>query len=310
MEKLTTYYFPITFLLPSENLQKSDCFSFGIARREWNTSLFDLATLATKHKLHLPYQIMDVMLKRCNLEIWIKGVSYEAAVNKLSALLLCLYIEGVSPTFSPFVSTHSINDYSGINERENEYATKEARAKLRQGVTLETGVVECWPVSLSFYCHSIHGAFSVSHEQFLNAAQKASKWLELEVKKPALRVVREAAQAAPLLISRDQSLLHIWCALESLFPQVNSEVNFRLGLYLAQLGMHTQDRTLLFKRTKAAYNVRSKVAHGSIQNIKQDQWRESWDLLLLAANAILVRGGLPDEDVLLTELLATNDSME
>lgn len=307
--RMPTYYFPIAFLRPSDDLAEVDCAPFGIARRKWETTMFDLATLGSKHKLHMPFQLMDVMLKECNSEIWIQAEGVATATDTLSALLLCLYTEKLSPTISPFVSTYSINAYSGINSRDSAYDLDRLPEGMREGINSTTDTVECWPMHMALTCLRIKDALRISPEQFRGAAAKASKWLELEKAKPALRAVREAAQAAPLLFSRDQSLLHIWCALESLFPQVSTEVNFRLGLYLAQLGIHKNERAAIFKQTKSAYNMRSRVAHGSTRNITYEQWLEAWNLLLFATNAILSRGGLPSEDSLLSELLADNQPL-
>ena len=59
------FYFPLLFLVPGFPDDAVDTGPFQIAKRRWDTSTFDLATLATKHKLHLPYQAMDVFLSRC-----------------------------------------------------------------------------------------------------------------------------------------------------------------------------------------------------------------------------------------------------
>ena len=65
----STYYFPLLFVIPGFSESEMAHPPFRVIKRRWNTSTFDLATLATKHKLHLPYQVMDVLLSRCNLEL-------------------------------------------------------------------------------------------------------------------------------------------------------------------------------------------------------------------------------------------------
>jgi len=224
-------------------------------------------------------------------------------MHKLGALLLGLYTVGISPTIAPFVTTYSINDYSGINSRDSELLRAKLPPDMQEGLTSESGTVEAWPVHLSLHCHVIPDALSVREGQFQQAADKARRWLEVEHVTPALRVARDAAQAAPLLPSTDQSLLHVWCAIEALFPTVGTEVSFRIALYLAQLIAHSGDRRRVFQSARRAYNLRSRVAHGSRQNITHEEWLESWHLLLAASDAVIERGALPCEEELLDGLL-------
>lgn len=93
--------------------------------------------------------------------------------------------------------------------------------------------------------------------------------------------------------------------MEALFPKVSTEVSFRLALYLAQL-QQIELPSEVFQRTRAAYNLRSRIAHSG-PKITDTQWREAWDLLISAASAILQRGRLPSEDELLNEILTKHD---
>ena len=113
-EFIPGFFYPLLFLVPDFDGPAVDCLPFRVVRRKWETSTFDLATLATKHKLHLPYQVMDVFLSRCNMELWISGKgSFTEANEAFQMLRVSLYSSGVSPFLCPFVTTHSINDYSG-----------------------------------------------------------------------------------------------------------------------------------------------------------------------------------------------------
>lgn len=64
-----SYYFPVLFLMPAFEGPELDLGGFALSIRRWQTTVFDLATLATQHKLHLPYQAMDLLLAHCNLEV-------------------------------------------------------------------------------------------------------------------------------------------------------------------------------------------------------------------------------------------------
>jgi hypothetical protein len=242
------------------------------------------------------------MVSRCDTEVRVEAPRQEEAVDLIHTLLLGLYTEGMSPTLVPFCTTHSINEYSGINARDSSSLRTDLPDELQRGITSDSGTLEAWPVHLSFTCYLLPDRFRLAPEVFRRAAEKAVKWQELEASAPALRVLRDAAQSAPLLSSRDQSLLHTWCALEALFPRVSTEVSFRVSLYLAQLSRESP-RAEVFEAARTAYGVRSRVAHGSTRGATHEQWLSSWELLMNTTNAIIGRGGLPDEDTLLKELL-------
>lgn len=304
-----TFCFPLLFLRPDTKWESVLSESpFRLARRLWETSTFDLATLASTHKLHISYQLMDVMLHRCNLELQIDCNDLEDATDWLSSFLLGLYIQGRSPTIAPFATNYSINEYSGINARDG-YQVERLPEGMRTGITSEQSTVEAWPIQLSFSCLTVSDNLEISPEVFTTAASTAKKWRILESRVPTLRVVRDAAQNAPLLPSRDQSLLHIWCALEALFPKVSTEVSFRIALYLSQL-QHTSPRREFFNLVRDAYNIRSRVAHGSYRGITEKEWKQSWDLLCWSVVAILKRENLPDENTLLQEILQNVDDSD
>lgn len=296
------YFFPLLFLLPAPGWDSVEDPPFKIARRLWQTSVFDLATLATRHKLHLPYQVMDVMLARCNVEVCIEADSLDDAAELLNVLLLGLYTENVSPTVAPFSTTYSVNQYSGINGRDSDSLRSQLPDGLKSGLMSDTATLEAWPVHLSFSCHVLPERCRLSIDMFRAAAQAARSWTRVESSAPELRVVREAAQSAPLLSSRDQSLLHIWCALEALFPRVSAELSFRIALYLTQL-VRANHPSEYFASVRKAYGLRSQVAHGARRGVSAADWCQAWDLLMSAAKSVLRRGALPDEDDLLSELL-------
>jgi hypothetical protein len=217
-----------------------------------------------------------------------------------------LYARGGSPTIAPFATTHSVNEYSGINSRDSTSLRDKLPEGMRAGITSDQATVEAWPVELSFWCLTIADGIEVTSEMVKAAATMAKDWRVLEARLPTLRVVRDAAQVAPLLASRDQSLLHVWCALEALFPKVSTEVSFRVALYLAQLQLSSPRREF-FKLVKEAYALRSRVAHGSYRGITKEEWRQAWDLLRSSVIAILTRKDLPSEDALLQEILQNTE---
>lgn len=72
---------------------------------------------------------------------------------------------------------------------------------------------------------------------------------------------------------------------------------------MAQLNAKGSDRLDYHKRVKKAYDLRSKIAHGVKLDPGLEEWLEAWSLLTDSISSIVGRGGLPDEDTLLEEML-------
>ena len=298
-------YFPILFLVPAFDGTQIDYSYFRIAKRLWETSTFDLATLATRHRLHLPYQTMDVFLSRCNLELCVADQeSLDAATAAFQSLRLALYTEGVSPFLSPFITTYSINEYSGINSRDSESLRKNLPPGLQEGLRSDEAILEAWPLELSFTCMIREDGIRLSKEQFGRAVDKAEQWCKLKASSKTLPVIEEVITTAPKITPPTQSVLHIWSGLEVLFPNVGAELSFRMALYLAQLLSPSSERTAVYERVRASYALRSAITHGSRQDVSMNDWQETWSLLMEAINGVLVRGKMPSEKELLAELLA------
>lgn len=305
MTKTKSYYFPVVFLMPGFEESEINIGHFTLSKRKWRTSTFDLATLATKHKLHLPYQAMDIFLGHCNLEICISNVeTIEEAQQKFRAIQIALYKTGISPFLSPLISTHSINSYSGINTRDNGLSLDMLPGALRTGLKSNQDIVEVWPLELSFDCQTINEKRSVSIESFYVAGKFAAEWLRITASTPSLLALESAMIEASKLSSRAQSILHIWTALEPIFPLVTTEFSFRMALYMAQLNSIGTVRRGYHSRVKRAYNMRSKIAHGAKFNPEFSDWMEAWRLVTDTVTAIVRRGRLPNEEQLLDELLA------
>jgi Apea-like HEPN len=296
-----SFYFPLRFLVPRFEARLRQG-RYELAARKWGTNTFDLATLASRHDLHLPYQVMDVMLAQCNVELAILGTpSHEESIEYLDAFRVGAYVAGCSPFVAPFITTESINNYSGINERDSAI-DRGVEPKIPSPFSSHSGKMSAWPLELSFTCITKPNSLRVTEERFNEATQTAEAWLTLAKKTESVRGLANAFLSSPLLPTRGQSLLHIWTAIESLFPTVSSEVSFRLGLYLTVLCAKPSERVEFHRRVKTAYSVRSKVAHGSLDDVSVEQWKEAWELLCSCANAVVKRQAVPKEEDLLNEL--------
>jgi hypothetical protein len=303
------FHFPALFLVPDFVEEAVSSGRFRLVRRLWQTSTFDLATLATKHTLHLPYQVMDVFLGRCHSEIGIEAADLKEATERLQALRLGLYSEGISPFIIPFVTTYSVNDYSGINSRDSESLRMTLPEGLRDGLTTETGRVEAWPVELSFQCAVVGDWLKVTSKVFARAAERAEEWVKIATAHESAGAFGHAVLSAPLVFPQEQSVLHMWCAVESLFPSVTTELSFRIALYMAQLAADGQARRSYFERVKKGYNVRSKIAHGAKQAVTGEEWREAWGFLIDALNSIFTSKMVPKEEAILDGLFGLDGAM-
>lgn len=300
--KMARYFFPCLFLVPDPDTMDIQVGEYGLVIRKWDVSIFDLATLQVKHKLHLPYELINVFLKWCNLEFTVEAASVEEAMSKVQFLRTMLYIQGIAPFIIPIVASHSINDIAGINSRDSDLLRQKLPEGLREGLTSDMATVEVWPFELSLHVISI-GEHRITSSLFESACNMARRWESLLQHHPPLRAVQDALTGAPTLGSISQSILHIWAGLESLFPSVNTEVSFRLALYLTQLNVTDTDKRMYFSTIQKAYRTRSKIAHGSIEEASTDDWKTTWELLCDACRSVLQRGNLPSEDDLLRELL-------
>lgn len=301
---MRSYYFPLLFLVPGFEGDAVESGSFHVAKRRWQTNTFDLATLATKHKLHLPYQAMDVFLSRCNMELRIEGRgSLDDAATAFQSFRLALYATGVSPFISPFVTTYSINDYSGINSRDSEYLRKDLHPSMEEGLTSETRTLEAWPLEMSLRTVILEDRLALSGDAFREAVEKEASWDAL-ASAGVLRTIQETANAAPMILPLEQSVLHIWSAIEAMFPAVNTEVAFKIALYVAQLTESGPARLEAYERVRTSYKLRSSITHGSRREVSLDQWQQTWGVLIDAYNAIIRRGSLPTEQDLIAELLS------
>jgi hypothetical protein len=299
------FFYPLLFLTPGFDGELIDCPPFRLARRKWETSTFDLATLATKHKLHLPYQAMDVFLSHCNMELGVSGKGSLAEANEaFQTLRMALYSSAVSPFLCPFVTTYSINDYSGVNSRDSEGLRAKMYPGMEIGLTSDAGTLEAWPLELSFQCAVVSDNLSVTEGCFRTAALNAAVWERMLARSPQLRAVRDAVLAAPTLGNQGQSLLHIWSGLEALFPSVSTEVSFRIALYIAQLTSGGSDRLSRYESVRAAYGIRSKIAHGAKNSTTKEEWVQAWGILMNCLNALERRQSFPSEQELLRELLS------
>lgn len=305
---MPSYYFPCLFLVPAFEEDALESNLSAMRKRRWGTPIFDLATLATRHRLHMPYQVMDVLLQHCNLEVEVKDAeAYESAVTTIELIRAMLYVQDVGPFIVPFCTTHSVNEYSGINYRDSEILRAKLPEEQRNGITSATDTVEGWPHEMVLHYGVNADHLRVTADTWNQAMSAVAIWGQLEAQTPRLRAARRALCTAPGIQDSGSSLLHLWQGIEALFPTVNVKVSFRLSLLVSQLCAPLQPPSQTYRACKRAYGTRSRIAHGSSEEIPRSQVEEGWSLLVLCLRAVLFRTNLPGEDELMTELLESRN---
>lgn len=305
MVGMTTYYFMVQGLVPEEPETEMEGGPFRVVPRKWQVGIWDWALLATEHDLKIPYQSVDLASQTVNLEIAVEASDPVAAVSLMRAFRLFLAANSVAPVATPTISTHSINDFSGIKQ----FATDSTDPRHERAKVLAAGEERVWMAGVRSGTVNIwpdQSRRNLDAKTFDQVVRSAEAWIALLAKTPQLRVLEDAALTAPEIVNLGQGILQMWTGLESLFPTIHAELSFRLALYLAQLDpSRRRDR---FRQAKDAYKIRSKVAHGHDMSEPTEQNRESWSacwlLLHSTAQAIVVRGDMPTADVLEAELLA------
>ena len=304
---MARYFAPIAVLRPGvDDNYRSEIFE--IVPRKWDVSTFDWAELASSHNIHLPWTAAAAMLQSCNMEIAIEADSREGAASALRMFHAMLYVQGVHPFTVQMFSDYSINQYAGINSRKSKHGRSMLHEGLREGITSADTTVSVWPAPYASMTHLRHAQLhnELTPDIFDAATTSYADWRSIGGQNSICSLLEDVLLTAPAIPQKEQSLLHIWTGLEALFPQVQTEVSFRIALYLAQLqqGINSR-RPLVFERARRSYQDRSRVAHGSKPKKKgdYDPWLASRTLLLDSVRAILLRGGVPSEEDLIKELL-------
>lgn len=114
-----------------------------------------------------------------------------------------------------------------------------------------------------------------------------------------VQVARERL-ARPLDLGSRDPILDYWIGLEALvLPRDSGELGFRAAIRLAYLcASEPDDRKRIFNETKASYNVRSRVIHGSrVDAEKRNGGTEAARRVLRLALRAFVLGNMRERDL-------------
>lgn len=301
------FFSPASTIVPDYEGEEVWIDGVGIIRRRWDVSLFDWAELATKHKVRIPWTIADHLLKSCNLEISIQAPAFSEAARMLKTFHVMLYINGLHPFTTQMISDYSINQYAGINFRKSKHGTELLPEDLREGVSSETATVNIWrtPYTSAVWIMKDTLDRRLTEDLLNRAVDDMHRWVRAREKNPICSLLEDVALTAPAMPLEEQSILHIWTGLEAIFPNVQTEISFRIALYLAQMQAGDGNRLAFFERARKSYQDRSKIAHGGKLKISKpyDPWIAAWSLLMETMQAIAKREEIPKEENLIRELL-------
>lgn len=303
---MARFYFPHLFWIPSSS-EVVHSGPFGLHPRRWDVSVFDLYSLvAEKHPLRMSAELMQIFLPRVNLEVSVDAEGHAEAKKLIDVFQAMLYLRSVQPSLAPFATSYSLNEYAGINSRSSSRLRDELPEGMRIGITSEESRVEGWPNELTFSIiqgESASYSKSIDADTFIQAAQDARVWQEIEIEFDKASMLRSALSKAPLMPDHASSILHIWQALESVFGK-GPELSFRMSLSLAELCGPVASRPEVYAQAKKSYQDRSGITHGKIDSVDVKQWMRAWDLLKDAVRAIILRRAIPSEDELFSDLLS------
>ena len=303
---MQSFFFPCTALIPSFDQNFVRFGNISVHKRLWNTTIFDLATLESRHHLHLPRPLMELFLPHSSLEIEIRSETRENAQRKARIFQVMLYLQDTSTFLMPFLTNHSYNEYSGINSRDSTSLIDNLPEGMRAGIDSTNSKIEAWNHDASLWCMPSFGSRNISEDLVEAAVRDCEIWPKIEKENKSLAVARLALQTAPIIPDSGSSLLHIWQGIESIF-NVSSEVTFRTSILIAQLTSNILNPSITYDLARQSYGTRSKAAHGSIKSISQKDWHDAWHLLTLCVKAVIMRTRLPSIDELMKELLEKSD---
>lgn len=251
-------------------------------------------------------ELMQLFLPQVNLEVSVDAADHVEAKKLIDIFQAMLYLRGVHPTLAPFSTSHSLNEYAGINSRSSSRLCNELPEGMRSGITAKDTRVEGWPNTLTFSIIQGEGNLlrrQIDADTFVQAAEAVRVWQELEIDYIKASILRSALAKAPLMPDRASSILHIWQALESVFGK-GPELTFRMSLSLAELCGPVTSRQETYEKAKRSYKDRSGITHGSVETADVKQWMRAWEILTVAVRAILHRKAIPSEDELFSDLLS------
>lgn len=303
---MARFYFPLLFWTPSAS-EDVEAAPFGLHPRRWDVSVFDLYSLvAEKHPIRMTAELMQIFLPNVNLEVSVDAVDHQEAIQRLDTLRVMLYLYGMTPTIAPFATSHSINEYAGINSRSSDLMREKLPEGMRVGITTKDARVEGWPKELTFsVLQAVGGSYSTKLDArvFSQATEAVVAWQEIETQYDKAATLRSALSKASLMPDRESSILHIWQALESVFGK-GPELSFRMSLSLAELCGPVAPRAETYAQAKKSYKDRSEITHGKANLVDEEQWMRAWGLLIKTIRSILHRKTIPSEDDLFSELLS------
>lgn len=303
---MARFYFPQLFWKPS-SLEDFESTPFGLHPRRWDVSIFDLYSLvAEKHPIRMPAELMQIFLPNVNLEVSVEATDHEEAKKFLDVLKVMLYLQGIQPTIAPFATSHSLNEYAGINSRSSNRLREELPEGMREGITAKESRVEGWPTELNFSVLRVENERNsnmIDGNAFIQATEAFAVWRAIESQYAKASNLRAALAKAPLMPDKSSSILHMWQALESVFGK-GPELSFRMSLSLAELCGPVASRAETYEKAKKSYKDRSEITHGKANLVDDKQWMRAWDLLVDAVRSILHRKSIPSEDDLFSELLS------
>ena len=297
------YFFPLCSVIADEDVDQIKIDGVYFIRRDAFAHYSDLRPLSenSRHILKVPCEILNIYFNKCNLEVTLEAEDVNEAILKYKCFRALLYSNGITPYISPCVCSHSLDQINSMAE--NGGMAILASDSLGCCAKSNSRHLEIYPIDTCFETIMLEGDNSktLAVGTAINTIWEFFKLYKKYTTSHEIRSIIDGMILAPQIPIKEQSLLYIWTVLESLFPQVNSEVSFRMSLYISHLFYKSKDT---YDEVKKSYNIRSRVAHGSVKNISYENWNQTWRILCFVSTYIFINGKIPTEAEIIERIFA------
>ncbi|WDI32846.1 HEPN domain-containing protein [Hyphococcus flavus] len=228
---------------------------------------------ATTDHFVVPYMLKHSGLIHSELEVERADLRDSDNIFKqLRPITLCLSLSVEVPIYIPFVLNTSWSSLPAFRNREIE-------VKLT-----DSGYED--PISFT------GGEITAEVATFVDSKIATIRAL---LQNNKFQIAVDAYEACLKLGNKKIAIATAWTGIEAIFG-ISSELKFRTALYAASELAEANDPYITFLDTKALYDLRSKVVHGSSIKEKDlnDAYGKSLGLLLTLLRVVVRRGNLRD----------------
>lgn len=275
------YFFPLCRLDQGESVLLARIDGIYLEEILWDAN--DNLIMSVIYEDGLCQELVLYWIKMCKMQVVVDALSYEDALSFFYYFKAELYARGVAPFISPIVSNYSFKklfDKNSIN-----------------GTEMTINILE---YSLSTAIVMDESEYVLKGSSFINSALNGKKYSRKYKGNVIINNLIKGVLVAPTIKPKEQSYLHIWSVIESVFPYVSSEISFKLSLYISHMSFVKNIR--YYDMVKKSYTTRCKLSHGGLVKLSDEDWMSAWSILLNILQTVLYNGGIFEERQMLEKI--------